>query len=77
MKTFYNNRKHTTKHNPQRIFESQWDEELIKEVYESTKASRKKAKSEDYKEEEIVRISNHLKLTKDIKYVCYYKPRIL
>ena len=24
-----------------------------------------------------VRISNHLKLTKNNKYVCYYKPRIL
>ena len=71
----YNNRKHTTtKHKPQRIFESRWDEELRKEVYENTKASRQNAKSEDYKEGEIVRISNHLKLTKNSKYVCYYKP---
>ena len=74
----YKNRKHTTtKHKPKRIFESRWDEELRKEVYENTKASRQKAKGEDYKEGEIVRISNHLKLTKDSKYVCYYKPRIL
>ena len=30
----YSNRKHTnTKHKPQRIIESQWDEELRKEVY--------------------------------------------
>ena len=40
-----NNRKHTTtKHKPQRIIESRWDEELRKEVYENTKASRKKTK---------------------------------
>ena len=62
LKTFYNNRKHTTtKHNPQRIIESRWDEELRKEVYKNIKASRK-AKSEDYKEGEIVRITNYLKL---------------
>ena len=74
----YSNRKHTTtKHKSQRIIESRWDKKFRKKVYENTKASRKKAKSEDYKEGEIVRIPNHLKLTKDSKYVCYYKPRIL
>ena len=37
-----NNRKHTTtKHKPQRIFESRWDEEFRKEVYKNTKASIK------------------------------------
>ena len=41
----YNNRKHTTaKYRPQRIIESRWDKELRKDVYENTKASKKRKK---------------------------------
>ena len=73
----YNNRIHTsTKFKPQEVFQNIKNEDMKKKELENKIKSIKKAKVTQYVEDQIVRISNHFKISRDEKYVNYYKPRI-
>ena len=74
---YYNNRIHSaTRFKPQEVIEKRWDEEFTLSVYNIVDA-RRKSKLDKFIEGQIVRISNYLKISRDSKYVMYYKAKIL
>ena len=75
---YYNNRIHsTTRFKPQEVIEKRWDEEFTLSVYNNIVDARRKSKIDKLIEGQIVRISNYLKISRDWKYVMYYKAKIL
>ena len=75
---YYNNRIHsTTRSKPQEVIEKRWDEELTLSVYNNIVDARRKSKIDKFIEGQIVRISNDLNISRDGKYVMYYKAKIL
>ena len=74
---YYNNRiQSTTRFKPQEVIEKIWWRVSII-VYNNIVDARKKSKISKFIEGQIVRISNYLKISRDGKYVMYYKTKIL
>ena len=75
---YYNNLIHSTKRlKPQEVIEKRWDEEFSLSVYNNIVDAIRKSKIDKFIEGQIVRISNYLKISRDGKYVMYYKAKIL
>ena len=76
---YYNNRIHrTTRFKPQEEIEKKrWDVEFTLSVYNNIVDARRKSKIDKFIKGQIVRISNYLKISRDGKYVMYYKAKIL
>ena len=75
---YYYSRIHsTTRFKPQEVIEKRWDEEFKLSVYNNIVDEIRKSKIDKFIEGQIVRISNYLKISRDEKYVMYYKAKIL
>ena len=74
---YYNNRIHsTTRFKSQEVIKK-WDDEFTLSIYNNIVDARRKSKIDKFIEGQIVRISNYLKISRDGKYVMYYKAKIL
>ena len=74
----YNNRVHsTTKFSPYEIMEKRSEKLIMDKVSEDTLNSRKTNKIEEFKQGQVVFVSNKVvQPNKEIKYLNYYKPTI-